>query len=87
MAVHLRRRDFIIGHKASIPTINDAAFQLRENMDELGLTVLFVATDGETHGTFILFYQFNYSTNSLFFLHLYKLRIILYDIYYIFIIY
>lgn len=49
LAVHLRRRDFIIGHKASIPTINDAAFQLRENMDELGLTVLFVATDGETH--------------------------------------
>ncbi|XP_029169844.1 GDP-fucose protein O-fucosyltransferase 2 isoform X2 [Nylanderia fulva] len=49
LAVHLRRRDFIISYKASIPTINDAASQLRDKMDELGLTVLFVATDGEAH--------------------------------------
>ncbi|XP_029663960.1 GDP-fucose protein O-fucosyltransferase 2 isoform X1 [Formica exsecta] len=49
LAVHFRRRDFIIGHKESIPTINSAASQLQEKMDKLGLTVLFVATDGEQH--------------------------------------
>ncbi|XP_011149971.1 GDP-fucose protein O-fucosyltransferase 2 isoform X2 [Harpegnathos saltator] len=45
LAVHLRRRDFIVGHKDSIPTIENAASQLTEKMDKLGLHVLFVATD------------------------------------------
>ncbi|XP_014471925.1 PREDICTED: GDP-fucose protein O-fucosyltransferase 2 isoform X2 [Dinoponera quadriceps] len=45
LAVHLRRRDFILGHKDSISTIESAASQLSEKMDELGLHVLFVATD------------------------------------------
>ncbi|EZA49132.1 hypothetical protein DMN91_005200 [Ooceraea biroi] len=49
LAVHFRRRDFIIGHKATVPTIEDAASQLQEKMDDLGLNVLFVATDAEQH--------------------------------------
>ncbi|XP_012226759.1 GDP-fucose protein O-fucosyltransferase 2 [Linepithema humile] len=49
LSVHLRRRDFIIGHKSSVPTIKDAASQLQEKMEKLGLMVLFVATDAEQH--------------------------------------
>jgi uncharacterized NAD-dependent epimerase/dehydratase family protein len=37
-----------------VPTIKDAAFQLQEKMEKLGLTVLFVATDAEQHGICIL---------------------------------
>ncbi|KAL6262215.1 hypothetical protein P5V15_007311 [Pogonomyrmex californicus] len=47
LAVHLRRRDFVIAHKASVPTIMDTALQLQKNMDKLGLSLLFVATDAE----------------------------------------
>lgn len=50
VAVHLRRRrDFLVGHKATVPSIKSAASQLKEKMNELGLTVLFVATDAEQH--------------------------------------
>ncbi|XP_032671936.1 GDP-fucose protein O-fucosyltransferase 2 isoform X2 [Odontomachus brunneus] len=45
LAVHFRRRDFIVGHKDSMSTIESAASQLIEKMNELGLHVLFVATD------------------------------------------
>ncbi|XP_071570352.1 GDP-fucose protein O-fucosyltransferase 2 isoform X3 [Temnothorax nylanderi] len=49
LAVHLRRRDFIRAHKASVPTIMDTALQLQKRMDRLGLTLLFVATDAEQY--------------------------------------
>lgn len=47
LAVHLRRRDFVMAHKASVPTIKDTAVQLQNKMDKLGLSALFVATDAE----------------------------------------
>nr|XP_033336378.1 GDP-fucose protein O-fucosyltransferase 2 [Megalopta genalis] len=45
LASHLRRRDFVVGRSSTVPTIKSAASQLRKKMDELGLIVLFVATD------------------------------------------
>jgi len=50
LAVHFRRRDFIIGHKATVPTPKSAASLLQEKLDDLKLNVLFVATDAEKHG-------------------------------------
>ncbi|KAG5311928.1 OFUT2 fucosyltransferase, partial [Pseudoatta argentina] len=49
LAVHLRRRDFIMAHKASVPTIMNTALQLQKRMDKLGLTLLFIATDAEQY--------------------------------------
>ncbi|XP_012289250.1 GDP-fucose protein O-fucosyltransferase 2 isoform X2 [Orussus abietinus] len=49
LAVHLRRRDFLIGRSKFIPTIPHAAVQLKEIMVRLGLNVTFVATDAEEH--------------------------------------
>jgi len=43
-----------MAHKASVPTIMDTALQLQKRMDKLGLTLLFVATDAEQYGTYIL---------------------------------
>ncbi|XP_053988042.1 GDP-fucose protein O-fucosyltransferase 2 isoform X1 [Hylaeus volcanicus] len=45
LSVHLRRRDFLVGHSSTVPTIKSAVSYLRKKMDELGLKVLFVATD------------------------------------------
>ncbi|KYM92137.1 GDP-fucose protein O-fucosyltransferase 2, partial [Atta colombica] len=49
LAVHLRRRDFIMAHKASVPTIMNTALQLQKRMVKLGLTLLFIATDAEQY--------------------------------------
>lgn len=49
LAVHLRRRDFILGHRESVPTLKSTALQLKEKINLLGLDVLFVATDAEQH--------------------------------------
>ncbi|XP_018347461.1 PREDICTED: GDP-fucose protein O-fucosyltransferase 2 [Trachymyrmex septentrionalis] len=49
LAVHLRRRDFIMAHKASVPTIMNTALQLQKRMAKLGLTLLFIATDAEQY--------------------------------------
>lgn len=56
MAVHLRRRDFILGHRESVPTLESTALQLKEKMNLLGLDVLFVATDAEQHGVFYVYF-------------------------------
>ncbi|XP_076175466.1 O-fucosyltransferase 2 isoform X2 [Ptiloglossa arizonensis] len=45
LSVHLRRRDFLIGHTSTVPTIRSAASQMKKKMNELGLKLLFVATD------------------------------------------
>ncbi|XP_076234354.1 O-fucosyltransferase 2 isoform X2 [Calliopsis andreniformis] len=45
LAVHLRRRDFLFGRSSTVPTLHSAASQLREQLEQLQLNVLFVATD------------------------------------------
>ncbi|CAK9833567.1 GDP-fucose protein O-fucosyltransferase 2 [Anthophora retusa] len=45
LSVHLRRRDFLIGRSATVPTIKSAASQLKKKLKELQLNLLFVATD------------------------------------------
>lgn len=45
LSVHLRRRDFLVGHSSTVPTIKSAAFQLKNKLHELQLKFLFVATD------------------------------------------
>ncbi|XP_050489375.1 GDP-fucose protein O-fucosyltransferase 2 isoform X3 [Bombus huntii] len=45
LSVHLRRRDFLIGRPSTVPTIQSAASQLKNKLDELQLKSLFVATD------------------------------------------
>ncbi|XP_015120799.1 GDP-fucose protein O-fucosyltransferase 2 [Diachasma alloeum] len=49
LAVHWRRKDFLIGRSAYVPSIAKAARQLRKIMENLGLEVVFIATDGEDH--------------------------------------
>lgn len=43
-----------MAHKASVPTIMNTALQLQKRMDRLKLTLLFVATDAEQYGIYIL---------------------------------
>ncbi|KZC11772.1 GDP-fucose protein O-fucosyltransferase 2 [Dufourea novaeangliae] len=45
LAVHLRRRDFLVGRSSTVPTIESAASQVKKTMDHFGLKLLFVATD------------------------------------------
>ncbi|CAD5120595.1 DgyrCDS9157 [Dimorphilus gyrociliatus] len=45
VAVHLRRRDFLYGHKDDVPSIQWAAHQLRKILVDKDLMKLFVATD------------------------------------------
>ncbi|XP_033209833.1 GDP-fucose protein O-fucosyltransferase 2 [Belonocnema kinseyi] len=47
LALHLRRRDFLIGRSESVPTIENAALQLKKKLEELKLKTIFVATDAE----------------------------------------
>lgn len=44
-----------MAHKTSVPTIMDTASQLQKRLDRLGLTLLFVATDAEQYGIYILY--------------------------------
>ncbi|KOC68600.1 GDP-fucose protein O-fucosyltransferase 2 [Habropoda laboriosa] len=45
LSVHLRRRDFLIGRSATVPTIKSAASKLKKKLKKLQLNLLFVATD------------------------------------------
>ncbi|XP_024941370.1 GDP-fucose protein O-fucosyltransferase 2 isoform X1 [Cephus cinctus] len=49
LAVHLRRRDFLMGRKDTVPTIKSAASQLKKKLKELKLETVFVATDAKDH--------------------------------------
>ncbi|KAK0079508.1 hypothetical protein PV325_001172 [Microctonus aethiopoides] len=45
LAIHLRRRDFVISRAETVPSIANAAKQLINKMKELKLNTIFVATD------------------------------------------
>ncbi|XP_011503317.1 PREDICTED: GDP-fucose protein O-fucosyltransferase 2, partial [Ceratosolen solmsi marchali] len=45
LSIHLRRQDFLIGHAASSPTIEYAAFQIKAFLKLLDLKIVYIATD------------------------------------------
>lgn len=51
LAVHIRRKDFLYGHKNSVPTLDGAAMQIDRACERLGLETVFVATDAPEKGT------------------------------------
>jgi len=50
MAVHLRRRDFLYGHRDHVPSLEFAAKQILETLKSQQLSKLYVATDAPTEG-------------------------------------
>ena len=50
MAVHMRRRDFLHGHSKDVPSIANAANQIRDILKAQGLSTVFVATDAPDEG-------------------------------------
>ena len=50
LAVHMRRRDYLYGHKKEVPSIKGTAQQLKEMLIKLKLKTLFVATDAPVEG-------------------------------------
>lgn len=45
MAIHLRRADFLYGHKEDVPSIRSAANQILSKLSTNNLTVVFIASD------------------------------------------
>lgn len=52
LAIHLRRRDFVISRAETVPSIANAAQQLINKLKELKLNTIFVATDTNNDGIF-----------------------------------
>ncbi|RZF37542.1 hypothetical protein LSTR_LSTR008580 [Laodelphax striatellus] len=45
LAVHLRRKDFLVGRRDKVPTIEEAAKQIKKLLEKHTLSTVFVATD------------------------------------------
>jgi len=45
LAVHLRRNDFLWGRKDEVPTLEQAALQIKDLLKQLNLTKVYIATD------------------------------------------
>ena len=50
LAVHMRRRDFLYGHKDEVPSIEGTAEQIEKMLKLHKIRKLFVATDAPTAG-------------------------------------
>lgn len=50
LAVHLRRKDFIWGHREDVPSLEGAVKKIRSLMKTHGLGRVFVATDAVRKG-------------------------------------
>eukprot|EP00079_Xenopus_tropicalis_P038864 XP_017952635.1 PREDICTED: GDP-fucose protein O-fucosyltransferase 2 isoform X1 [Xenopus tropicalis] len=50
LAVHLRRKDFIWGHREDVPSLRRAADEIHSLMKKLKLKKVFVATDADREG-------------------------------------
>ncbi|XP_060040487.1 GDP-fucose protein O-fucosyltransferase 2 [Erinaceus europaeus] len=48
LAVHLRRKDFVWGHRKDVPSLEGAVRQIRSLLRSHGLASVFVATDAES---------------------------------------
>ncbi|XP_039280948.1 GDP-fucose protein O-fucosyltransferase 2-like [Nilaparvata lugens] len=48
LAVHLRRKDFLVGRRDKVPTLEEAAKQIKKLLEKLNLNTVFVATDSPT---------------------------------------
>ncbi|XP_043931925.1 GDP-fucose protein O-fucosyltransferase 2 isoform X2 [Protopterus annectens] len=51
LAVHLRRKDFIWGHRDDVPSLAEAISQIHSLLKQLQLQTVFVATDAVDEGT------------------------------------
>ncbi|XP_014245555.1 GDP-fucose protein O-fucosyltransferase 2 [Cimex lectularius] len=54
LCVHLRRRDFLHGRSAEVPSLEYAAEQIQDKLQEQNLTVVFVSTDAPDDEVLIL---------------------------------
>lgn len=50
LGVHLRRKDFIWGHREDVPSLKGAVKKIRSLMKKLKLEKVFIATDAEDEG-------------------------------------
>ncbi len=50
IATHLRRQDFLYGHRDDVPSIKGAAKQLKQLLKTAKLSRVFVATDAPEEG-------------------------------------
>lgn len=50
LGVHLRRRDFIWGHREDVPSLRAAVKKIRSLLETLKLEKVFVATDAVEEG-------------------------------------
>lgn len=50
LGVHLRRKDFIWGHREDVPSLEGAVRKVRRLLEQLGLRTVFVATDAAPAG-------------------------------------
>ncbi len=51
LGVHLRRKDFIWGHREDVPSLKGAVKKIRSLMKKHKLHQVFVATDADGEGT------------------------------------
>lgn len=51
LGVHLRRKDFIWGHREDVPSLKGAVKKIRSLMKKHKLQQIFVATDADEEGT------------------------------------
>ncbi|XP_036094015.1 GDP-fucose protein O-fucosyltransferase 2 isoform X2 [Rousettus aegyptiacus] len=51
LGVHLRRKDFIWGHREDVPSLEGAVRKVRRLLEQLGLRTVFVATDAAPAGS------------------------------------
>lgn len=54
LAVHLRRKDFKSSHKKDVPSLEEAARQIKEVLEKQQLDTVFVATDAPLSGMYYL---------------------------------
>lgn len=50
LCVHLRRKDYLFSHPDQLPSITNAARQIKEKLKQNELDVVFVATDASDEG-------------------------------------
>ena len=56
LGVHLRRKDFIWGHRKDVPSLKGAVKKIRTLMKKQKLDKVFVATDADNEGKEAIYY-------------------------------
>ena len=65
LGVHLRRKDFIWGHRKDVPSLKGAVKKIRTLMKKHKLNKVFVATDADDEGNEAIVNNLGYRISSL----------------------